>query len=332
MQYVEMLLNRLLPMIELDNIPVHIDGDFVKRELMVHGRIGVTDKTTDGRTLDAPCVWRGYVGGEVNECFIGSRFIGSSPVLGSCDFKINEGGAVVYNSTAEKFSPFASSEICIGTKSKRSIEPILIKAPETLPYSVIYGFILRTAEQLQNIDISLRSLLRTVRAMIFITAKNEQIKAAAEILLKRLYNGETDIVFTSDILDSLQIQFAPTAANAASIMNELKEQYQFANAQFFHAIGVNSNYNLKRERLNSAEIDLNEQALIVNIKDIFDSWKKGFESVAKLYPDFNIIPRLSGVWAANEETAENGEQTEKADDTKDGDNIGNDVEKVERST
>lgn len=331
MRYVELLLNRVLPMIELDNVPVDTDGDFIKRELFVHGRVGVSDHNTTGEKFDTPQVWRGYCGGEITKFFTGSRFIGSSPVLGSCDFVIGEGGAVVYNSNAERFAPFGD-EICIGTRNRKSTEPILIKEPDSLPFSVLYDFILRTAEQLQNIDISMRSILRTVRAMIFITAKNEQIKNAAEILLKRLYSGETDIVFTSDILDSLQIQFAPTAANAASILNELKEQYQFANAQFFHAIGVNSNYNLKRERLNSAEIDLNTQALTVNIKDIFDSWKRGFDNVRKLYPDFGITPRLSDVWAQNEpKENDTGDSANNAtnDDMKGGDNSVNDVDKVE---
>ena len=328
MNYVELLLNRVTPMIELDNVPADIDGDFVKRELLVHGRVGVTDTTADGQKFDTPQVWRGYCGGAVNKNYLGSHFIGVSPVLGSCDFEIGTAGAVVYNSTAEKFSLWNDAGIIIGTKNRRSTEPILLKDGDALPYSILYQFIQRTAEQLANIDISMRSILRTVRAMIFIVAKNEQIKNAAEILLRKLYAGDTDIVFTSDILDSLQIQFAPTASNAASILSELKEQYQFANAQFFHAIGVNSNYNLKRERLNSAEIDLNEQALNVNIKDIFASWVKGFEEVAALFPSFNVKPRLSDVWRQNT-PEEQSEKTDSTNESKDGDKSDNEAENVE---
>lgn len=328
MNYVELLLNRVTPMIELDNVPADIDGDFVKRELLVHGRAGVTNTTADGQKLNSPQVWRGYCGGAVNKNYLGSHFIGCSPVLGSCDFEIGTGGAVIFNSTAEKFSLWGNSSIVIGTKNLRSTDPILLKDGDALPNSILYQFIERTAEQLMNIDISMRSILRTVRAMIFIVAKNEQVKNAAEILLRKLYAGDTDIVFTSDILDSLQIQFAPTAANAASILNELKEQYQFANAQFFHAIGVNSNYNLKRERLNSAEIDLNEQALNVNIKDIFASWQRGFAEVAALFPSFDIKPRLSDVWRQNTPD-EQPEKTDNANENGDGDTNDNEIENVE---
>lgn len=324
MNYAEMLTNRVIPMIILDNVPVDSDGDFIKRELIIHGLVGITDTLATGEKLKSPKVWRGFCGGAVNEFYTGSRFIGTSPAIGSCDFEIGTGGAVVFNSSAERFAPFASNDFTIGTKNKRSVEPIIIQAPEVLPYSVLYQFIIRTAELLQNIDISLRSILRTVRAMIFIVAKNDTVKSAAEILLRRMYNGETDIVFTSDILDSLQIQFAPTAANAASVLNELKEQYQFVNAQFFHAIGVNSNYNLKRERLNTAEIDLNEQALTVNIQDMFDSWTRGFEKVAALYPSFNIKPRLSDVWAQNE-PKEPSDENNVDNKTKEGESIDGDA-------
>lgn len=328
MNYVELLLNRVTPMIELDNVPADIDGDFVKRELLVNGRVGVTDTTADGKKLNTPQAWRGYCGGAVNKNYLGSRFIGCSPALGSCDFEIGKEGAVIFNSTAEKFSLWSNSSIVIGTKNRRSTDPILLNDGDTVPNSILYQFIERTAEQLLNIDISMRSILRTVRAMIFIVAKNEQVKNAAEILLHKLYAGDTDIVFTSDILDSLQIQFAPTAANAASILAELKEQYQFANAQFFHAIGVNSNYNLKRERLNSAEIDLNEQALNVNIKDIFASWEKGFSEVAALFPSFDIKPRLSDVWRQNTPD-EQPEETDSTNENGDGEKNDNEVKDVE---
>lgn len=318
MRYAEILLNRVTPMFVFDGLPDEIKPDFVARELIVHGRIGVTDKA-DLETYETPRAWRGYCGGEITAEYTGSRFIGASPVLGSCDFVIDETGVVIYNTTEDKFAPFALDGQLQSKRTK-------IKPPDVLPYTALYEYILRTAEQLEDIDTSLTSLLRTTRAMVMLTAKNEQIKAAAEQVLRKLYRGETDVVFTSDILDSLNFTFAPTANNAASILKELKEQYQFCLAQFYHAIGINANYNLKRERLNTAEIDLNEQPLIVNIADMEKCRKQGIEQINKMF-GLSASVRLGDEWEQNKTVATSqpdnkGEGAKNIDGANDVKNVG----------
>lgn len=290
MNYAETLLNRTLRMFEFENFPVSIDGDFLNRELIVHGRVGVTDKSTT-QTFDAPKAWRGYCGGALTESYTGSRFIGTSPVIGSCDFEIGVGGEVIYNTTEDRFAPFA--EIGIGTTKKG--KPLVIEPPTAYPITALYQYILRTADILTNIDISTQTLLKTCRALIIITAKDEQTKNAAEIVLSKLFNGEISCVMLSNILDSININYAPTAANAASLLSEYKEQYQFCLAQFYNAIGINANYNLKRERLNTAEIDVNEQSLIVNIVDMLKCRKQGVNRINKRYGT-NITVKLGKDW------------------------------------
>lgn len=319
MRYAEILLNRVTPMFVFGGLPDEIKPDFVARELIVHGRIGVTDKV-DLETYETPRAWRGYCGGEITAEYTGSRFIGASPVLGSCDFVIDETGVVIYNTTEDKFAPFDLIDT-YPQKPRRAIKP-----PDTLPYTALYEYILRTAAQLEDIDISLTSLLRTTRAMVMLTAKNEQIRAAAEQVLRKLYRGETDVVFTSDILDSLNFTFAPTANNAASILKELKEQYQFCLAQFYHAIGINANYNLKRERLNTAEIDLNEQPLIVNIADMEKCRKIGIEQINKMF-GLSASVQLGDEWKQNKTVATSRPDNE----TRGGENIdeANDAQNVD---
>lgn len=262
MDYTQTLLNRAQRIFSFGKFPVSIDGDFVARELIVHGRVGITDRGTTEK-FDSPHAWRGYCGGVVTESYTGSRFIGASPVIGSCDFEIGKTGIVIYNSTEDRFAPFAQYSI---TKKRERI--VIHEPPDALPTTALYQYIERTAQMLTDIDISTRTLLQTCRALIIITAKDEQTKTAAEIVLKKLYAGDISCIMLSNILDSIAISYAPTAANAANLLREYKEQAQFHLAQFFHAIGINSNYNLKRERLTTNEIDADEQSLLVNIADM----------------------------------------------------------------
>lgn len=277
MDYTQTLLNRAQRMFSFNNFPVTIDGDFVARELIVHGRVGITDRGTVD-TFDNPHAWRGYCGGAVTEMYTGSRFIGASPVIGSCDFEIDKTGIVIYNTTEDRFAPFAQYNI---TKKRDKI--IVHEPPDTLPVTALYQYIERTAQLLADIDISTRTLLQTCRALIIITAKDEQTKTAAEIVLKKIYGGDISCIMLSNLLDSIAISYAPTAANAANLLKEYKEQAQFHLAQFFHAIGINSNYNLKRERLTTTEIDADEQALLVNIADMKYCREKGIKEFNAMF-------------------------------------------------
>ena len=304
MRYAEFLLNRVAQMFVFEDLPPDMAGDFLSRELLIHGRAGITTDGTD-KQFDAPRIWRGWCGGAVTAEYTGSRFIGASPVLGSTDFIIGEGGAVIYNSTEDKYAPFATNLI-VEKKGKLRL------TEDPLPYTALYEYILRTADLLENIDISIRSLLRTSRATIFVTAKTNEIKAAAQIVLNKILNGEEYGIFLDDLLNSLNIQFAPTATNAQALLNELKEQYQFMLAEFYHAVGINANYNLKRERLNTAEISVNTDALFINILDMLKCREQGVEMVNKLYGT-NIRVRLGDEWQ-REKTRERDTELEEGSD------------------
>lgn len=295
MDYREILLNRTVRMFEFDGVPESIDAEFLSRELLVHGRVGITTAATD-KTYETPHAWRGFCGGAITEFYTGSRFIGASPVIGSCDFLIGENGVVIYNTTEDRFAPFTNYVF----DRKKSRVPI-ITTPDALPVTALYQYIERTADLLSNIDISTQTLLQTCRALIIITAKDEQTKAAAEVVLSKIYRGDIACVMLSNILDSINIEFAPTAANAAGLLSEYKEQYQFALAQFYNAIGIQANYNLKRERLNVAEIDVNEQALVVNIADMLKCRQQGINAVNAMYGT-NISVWLGDEWKQPDRT------------------------------
>jgi hypothetical protein len=63
----------------------------------------------------------------------------------------------------------------------------------------------------------------------------------------------------------------------------LIEAHQYILAQFFQEIGVSANYNMKRERLNTAEVEMNNGALDINI---FSMLKNRQEAVALINEKF----------------------------------------------
>ena len=77
---------------------------------------------------------------------------------------------------------------------------------------------------------------------------------------------------------------------------------------FFHEIGINANYNMKRETLNTSETSVNEQALLPLLDDMLKQRQRGFERVNEKYGT-NISVKLNSIWENNvsRETTEENE-------------------------
>ena len=288
-----MLLNRAVKMFDFKGLPETVNESFLQRELIINGAVGFTD--IGGKLYSL----RGNYGGMPDEYYLPTQFIIANPILGSKTIDIGKNGVVMFGSTSDRFAPYIKDR-----KQKNNI---------LWGYrgSVLYNYITRTANILQDIDISAQSLLRTCRAMILVSAKDEQKRAAAELTLKRLFDGEPATVFQSDVLESIQFTFSPIANNAAQLLRELAEKYQFYLAEFYHAIGINSNYNLKRERLNTAEVELNDEPLLINVADMLECRQTAAEAVNKMFGT-QITVELSEEWKRDEKKGGAGN----ADDVK----------------
>lgn len=276
-------------MFDFKGLPETVNEEFLQRELIVNGAVGFTDFNGDLYSL------RGNYGGEPDEYYLPTEFIIANPVLGSKIIKIGENGVVMFGSTSDRFAPYLRDGIAGKGKKKNALWGVR--------GSVLYNYICRTAQILHDIDISAISVLKTSRVSYFVSVKDDQKKAAAELALKRLFDGELSTVFESDILDSIKFDFAPQSQSAAALMRELAEKYQFYLAEFYHAIGVNSNYNLKRERLNTAEVQLNDEPLLINIADMLECRQRAAEEINKLYGT-SITVELSEEWRRDREQAD----------------------------
>lgn len=286
-------------MFDFKGLPETVNESFLQRELIINGAVGFIE--IGGKLYGL----RGNYGGEPDEYYLPTQFIISNPILGSKIINIGENGVVMFGSTSDRFSPYLKHAPFIKDSSNKKVNIWGCGG------SVLYNYIARTADILQDIDISARSLLRTCRAMIMVSAKDEQKRAAAELTLKRLFGGEPATVFQSDVLESIQFTFSPIANNAAQLLRELAEKYQFYLAEFYHAIGINSNYNLKRERLNTAEIELNDEPLLINVADMLECRQTAADEVNKMFGT-QITVELSEEWKRDEKKGGAGN----ADDVK----------------
>ena len=89
----------------------------------------------------------------------------------------------------------------------------------------------------------------------------------------------------------------------------LIEAKQYIIAQFLQEIGISANYNMKRERLNTAEVEMNNGALDINIFNMIKNRQEGAALVNEKWGT-NIEVELN--WAVFNE--ENGNADAEKDD------------------
>ena len=71
--------------------------------------------------------------------------------------------------------------------------------------------------------------------------------------------------------------------NAGTGITDLIELEQYLKASMFNEIGLNANYNMKRERLSESEVEMNGDNLYPLVDDMASNRKSGIERVNNLF-------------------------------------------------
>lgn len=158
-------------------------------------------------------------------------------------------------------------------------------------HGIVSDLVFKTANQLAENDISYYCIQRNHRLIAIFTAETDLQKAECNRILERMYSGKPDITMGEDLVSHIKVN--PIAMNSTrSSITELIEFAQYTLANFYHSFGINSNYNLKREQLNSNEIDVNQEVLRLNIEDMLLNREQGVSKVNELY-NLNVRVRLN---------------------------------------
>lgn len=266
--YFGLLFNRLCNMIHWSGLPPSIDVQYLNQ------LIYLTGSATFFKENDTLYISNCVSGGELNEYYLPRFMILANPVLGSKTLEINKDCAVVWTSTTDKL--YSGSIL-----NMHGLCPT-------------YGLIDKTAHLLAECLTSMNVAQINARASYLVTAPTSTAKTSAELALKAIYGGKPFIVANENLVGNIQA-LPLSSNNAVTALRDLRELHQFYLSQFYHAIGVNSTLNFKRERLISDEVKADSEPLVINIKDMIDSIKEGVKNVNRLF-NTNITAELSKEW------------------------------------
>lgn len=145
--------------------------------------------------------------------------------------------------------------------------------------------------------ISLRIADINSRIKTIISASDDRAKESAEIYLKRIEEGDLGVISEPAIVEALNVN---TASEYHGIITDLIEYEQYIKAAWYNEIGLNANYNMKRESLNSAESQMNDDALLPLIDDMLRNRREALKKINEMF-DLNISVDLNSAWKKQQE-------------------------------
>ena len=149
------------------------------------------------------------------------------------------------------------------------------------------------ASLLTENEITMRVCDITTRMAFLLSAADDRTKASAEQFLDRILDGKLGVISDNAFLESLKVN--PTTSNNAIRLTDLIEYQQYLKAAWFNDLGINANYNMKRESISPNEAQLNDDALLPLVDDMLEARKLGIEKFNNMY-GLDIKVSLSSSW------------------------------------
>lgn len=126
-------------------------------------------------------------------------------------------------------------------------------------------------------------LLATVNKRIqhLLSANDDNTIESAKNFLKKVFDGEIGVIGESKLFESLKVN--TTSATSQVSMKDLFEYEQYLKASMYNEIGLSANFNMKRERLSSSEVEANTDNLYPLVDDMLKNRREGLEKVNEMF-------------------------------------------------
>lgn len=133
-------------------------------------------------------------------------------------------------------------------------------------------------------DISILDAEYNLRIQSLIQASDDRTRASAELWLQQVIAGKPGIIAGKSLDPETALATKPFATGGqTNAMSQLIEMHQYLKASFLNEIGLNANYNMKRERINSAESELNNDGLLPLVDDMLREREDALEKVNAMF-------------------------------------------------
>ena len=263
--YILYNLARLQSMFKYDGLPETIPQKWLEHYLLVNGSCVFIK---DGDDLIATT---GGMGGLPDRYYIPTQYIVSNPYV-----------------KPETRKTYTIGEDCVLIRNDTYSQGLL-------------PLLTRYCSQLVENDVTMNVADILARAMITMSATDSQTKESIEKWLCDLRKGKISAIGELPSMVGNQdrsLNITPFQ-QVASIITDLIEYHQYLKAGLYNEIGLNANYNMKRESINSNESQLNDDMLHPLIDDMLARRREALEEVNAMFGT-NITVDFNSAWETNE--------------------------------
>lgn len=214
----------------------------------------------------------------------------------------------VYNNPTEY--TVANVALKLSKTYKIGVDCVLMKNDHRkvgmLPIIQKYGVLMTDSE------ISLNTAAILARITMLISAPDDKTKASADLFVQKIINGDFSVIGENGFFDGVRMQTAGIAN--ANYITQLIELIQYYKASFLNEIGLNANFNMKRERLNESEVLMNIDNLLPFIENMHTERANAVEEINKMF-NTEIVVDYNSVWKTTHEHADKEEVFAETDET-----------------
>lgn len=131
------------------------------------------------------------------------------------------------------------------------------------------------------------------RIPFLLSATDDKTLKSCYLFLERIVDGELGVISDDAFYESLKVN--PVSSGNNTRLTDLIEYQQYLKAAWFNELGLNANYNMKREAVSAGEAQLNDDALLPFIDDMLKCRKEGIDKVNDMY-GLDISIELDSAW------------------------------------
>lgn len=256
------MLMRTASMFEWHGLPDTIPEKYLEQYIQVNGFACI------GKYNDDLYAFYGGLGGEPDVYYNPTKCVVANPALNfTHEYNINEDCIIIRN------DPY---------------------------YMGLIPMFNKYSSMLAENELSLNMASINTRVQSALSAGDDNTKKSAELYLQHLIDGDIGVIGESEFLDN-DLKSVPLASTSKTgIIGDLIEYEQYLKASWCNDLGLQANYNMKREALNSSESKIDEDILFPLVDEMLKMRQEGADAVNKMFGT-DIAVDLSSSWKDNRE-------------------------------
>ena len=256
-QYVQYMFDRTNQMFRYKGLPDTIPEYMMEYMLQVYGSIAIIENKGDIYAM------RAQFGGPPDPYYRPTQAVCASPALG-----IGKSFAIFNYLPPYDRVQWDKMDKCVAFLNDSQMMGLL-------------PLFSRYAVQMVENDISIRSAQINLRQQTVIAADSGTDAESAAAYMSSLEAGKLATITKKAFTDGVQVMNG--SSNQTNTVMQLIELQQYLKASWYNEIGLNSNFNMKRQYVSSEEINSTADIMLPLIDNMFEARQIGVENMNKLF-------------------------------------------------